>query len=307
MSRKGCQSTGASSTEAVAYINSAFAAIVHRLGLRPDGLAGIDVLELGPGDNLGLALRFLAAGARRVVCLDRFDIGAAHQREIYQHLLASMTPVERRKVADLFAGDDGDLSTSGARLRLITGIGIEDVDPSLAPRGFDAIVSVAVGEHLYDSDSAFAAMDRLLRPGGVMFHQIDFGDHGMFTKGGLHPLTFLTVPNWVYRLMQKGRAAPNRRLIDYYRSKMGEFGYDAEITISQVVGEGAPLSPYPVRLKLGRDFSDKHVALIREIRPHLIGRFRDLSDEDLIAAGISLTARKSPPARNADWVGPTST
>lgn len=32
------------------------------------------ILEVGPGDNFGVALKFLALGASQVVCLDKFII-----------------------------------------------------------------------------------------------------------------------------------------------------------------------------------------------------------------------------------------
>ena len=65
----------------------------------------------------------------------------------------------------------------------------------------DVIISRAVLEHVFDLDTAFGAMHRLLKPGGRMAHKVDLRDHGLFTDGGQNALEFLTVsdrltPGW---------------------------------------------------------------------------------------------------------------
>src|SRR5262245_22881352 len=52
----------------VEYINRVFDDYLAYGNLGYDEIRDKVVLELGPGDNLGVALRFLAAGASRVVC-----------------------------------------------------------------------------------------------------------------------------------------------------------------------------------------------------------------------------------------------
>src|SRR4051794_33313215 len=89
-SGRGAQSVGSSVEQAAAYANSSADALMKRGGL--ESLDGLHVLELGPGDNLGVALRFLAAGAERVVCLDRFAIrrDPDFERRVYERLRAGL-------------------------------------------------------------------------------------------------------------------------------------------------------------------------------------------------------------------------
>jgi SAM-dependent methyltransferase len=291
-SRYDAQSAGQPVSEAVAYIDSAFNSLLRWAGL--ESVEGLRLLELGPGDNLGLALRFLAAGAASVVCLDRFEVqqDEGHQRAIYRALLETLTPVEQARIHDLVQNGEGE------RLRVIRGIGIEESDGHLGPESFDLIYSIAVMEHVYDSDDALAAMDRLLAPGGLLAHQIDLRDHGVFTQGGLHPLTFLTVPDWAYDRMERNRGGPNRRLVDYYRSRMRDLGYEYRLLIGRIVGADRDLQPYKERLEYGVDYDETALELVRRVRPKLIPRFRALSDEDLLAAGAFLTARKPAAARD---------
>jgi SAM-dependent methyltransferase len=267
------QSRGQPVDESVGYIETAFEAFTRQGELSEGELRGARVLELGPGDNIGLALRFLAAGAREVIALDKFAIrrDPENERAIYDGLR------ERHGGIDLDA------------VRVIKGVGIEEAPGELEPESFDLIVSVAVLEHVYDSDAAFAAMDTLLRPGGRMLHQVDFRDHNMFTAGGRHPLEFLTVGDRLWRRMTVDSGGPNRRLLDYYRGKVEELGYESKLIVNQLLGvdgavRDAQLGP------LQRE-------LIDSIRPRLLPRFRSLPDEDLAAAGLFLVARKPQPAR----------
>jgi hypothetical protein len=74
--------------EAVGYIERVFADYCRYADRDDSWFHGKSILELGPGDNLGIALLFIAAGAREVVCLDQFYCmrDAARERRIYQEL-----------------------------------------------------------------------------------------------------------------------------------------------------------------------------------------------------------------------------
>jgi SAM-dependent methyltransferase len=64
----------------------------------------------------------------------------------------------------------------------------DDITASaLEPGSFDAIVSFEVVEHLQRPDAAFAAMARLLRPGGIAYHDYN----PFFSVSGGHSLCTL--------------------------------------------------------------------------------------------------------------------
>jgi hypothetical protein len=134
-------------------------------------------------------------------------------------------------------------------------------------------------------------MDRLLKPGGYMVHKIDLSDEKMFSSRGMHPLTFLTIPERLYYLMASDSGKPNRKLIGDYREQMQKRGYEAKLLVSAVLGEG-PLTPHKERIEPGVDFSEKTLALINQIRPRLAAPYRGRSDAELATAGIFLIATK---------------
>jgi SAM-dependent methyltransferase len=277
VSDRGAQSVGNSVAQSVDYVNSSFEALLRHGGI--DGVEGKHVLEIGPGDNLGVALRFLAAGAERMVCLDRFAITRDKDFEaaVYDELRAGMDQAARERARP-------------ERVEVFQGTGIEDSASRFGPGSFDLIVSIAVLEHVADPDRALEAMDRLLKPGGAMLHQIDLRDHGYFTAGGRHPLTFLTLSDRVWRRMTVRSGGPNRKLIDYWRDAMD--GYDVALKVTTVAGREAAIDAVESPAFDAADYE-----LVDAIREKLQPPYRALPAEDLLASGVFMVARKpGPPA-----------
>jgi len=282
--------------ESLEYINVVFDDYVNYSGITPEHILDKQVLEVGPGDNFGVALKFLASGAKRVVCLDKFysKRDPERQAEIYSALRRRFEGSER----DRF---DAGMNTGGGvlnadKVRYVYGVGIEDASGLFEAGCFDFIVSRAVTEHLYDLDAAFNSMDKLLAPDGYMIHAIDLRDHGMFTDGGMDPLTFLTVPDGVYHRMSYNSGRPNRQLIGYYRAKMAEMGYGSKIFITHLLGVEEMILPHMELSKLNGGHIKAALPRINKMRPSLQPRYRKMSDEDLMVQGIFLVARK--PASN---------
>jgi SAM-dependent methyltransferase len=275
--------------ESLAYIDEVFDDYVAYDDLGEAGLEGAEILELGPGDNLGVAVRLVAAGARRVVAIDRFVPfrDPDQERRIYAALVERLPAAQRERVRAVAERGHDALGDIGIELREETPI--EDAPRLLGESRFDLIVSRAVLEHVHDLDRAFPAMDALLKPGGRMLHKVDLRDHGLFNDQ--NPLTLLTISDRVYGWMgEESAGLPNRRLIGWYREALGRLGYDARYLITHVAGVEAECRPH---VPLERGLPDPEpLAHVAEIRPRLLARFRSLSDEELAIAGFVLVARK---------------
>ena len=273
-------------------IDRTFERYLKYSGLTRETLKNKSVLEIGPGDNIGVALRFLAAGASRVVCLDKFvhyQDGPVHLR-LYRALRATLSPEDQARF-DQAVTLDNTVKVDPKRFEWVYGKGIEETDPIFAPGSFDVIVSAAVLEEIYDTDLAFNKMDRLLAPGGYTIHKIDLRDYEMFHKHGFHRLEFLTIPDSVYRYMTQASGQPNRRLVDYYRAKMTALGYDFTIHIA-MAADGKEMDEYKVKLVKGSDYTEESLKSYQSMRPRLLPRYQNLSDEDLITEAILLSGRK---------------
>jgi SAM-dependent methyltransferase len=280
-------------SESLRYIDDVFENYLRHFCISTEMLRGKRILEIGPGDNFGVALKFLATGAAQVVCLDKFysKRDPEQQYKIYQALREKLDDGSRHRFDKAINLSSG-IEINPEKLRYICGTGIEKAEELFEPKSFDLIISNAVIEHLYNTDAAFDAMNSLLVPGGNMVHVIDLRDHGMFSSNGMHPLTFLTIPDHVYRLMTIDSGKPNRRLISYYREKMVELEYDAKILITHIIGENGEVLPHKERIELNVDYSESTIFFINKLRSKLTDRFKDMSDEELMVSVIFLIARK---------------
>lgn len=141
-------------------------------------------LEIGPGDNLGLAECFLAAGASRLVCVEQF--ATVHQSdELRQRIRAEL-------------GGNGSAYPELVVLPFETLFGSEK---------FDFIYSVDVLEHVSDPAAAAKCIAGMLNPGGVSVHSVDFAGHNAYSRTRLD---FLTCPDWVWWCLHSSLETTNR-------------------------------------------------------------------------------------------------
>ncbi len=245
------------------------------------------VAEIGPGDNFGIALRMLGAGAREVHTVDRYRPlrDAAWQARIHRTL------AERHGLGELL--DEGNE---------IGGLFVHEGVPAemffrSSGLHFDCIVSRAVLEHLYDPFAALDDMADALAPGGTMIHRIDFRDHGMF--GSHHPLTFLTVPDRLYRAMTSASGRPNRYLLPAWRDWLGRSSLAGSMRTTRLAGQEGELGPAEWD---DIDPAARQTALetVQAIRPRLAPRLAAFADQDLAVSGCVLVAKHLARKTGAD-------
>ena len=279
-------------SDSLAYIEKQFANYINYAELSGDALKDKRILELGPGDNLGVALKFLAAGAASVICLDRFysKRNSAHEHEIYKALSETLSAEEKVRFDEAVRLVDS-VEFNPETLQTIYGATLETFAANVAgDEKFDLILSCAVLEEIYDLDPTFAAMDALLAHGGRLIHIIDLSDYGMFRNQGMHPLTFLTISEAVYKRMASDSGLPNRKRLGYYLEKMRQLGYQSKLFITSVL-PGGRLEPAP-EYAPGKFKSDAARRMISAVRNRLASEFKNLDEEELLIDGVLLVARK---------------
>lgn len=265
--------------QSVAYIESVWHDYLT-WSMRP-ALSG-RLVEIGPGDNFGVALLFLANGASDIVAIDKFapERDPSRQAAVYQALS------QKHDMAHLF---DGNLSEENIKnLTYMPGMSAERYFGS-APPPFDVVISRAVLEHLDDPLTALDTMWAGLRPGGLLLHRIDLRDHGMFA--GAHPLSFLSVNAWLYQAMTKEIGLPNRILLPSYRDFVRARGWPARIGITRLVGVDGDF-PALEWGQLPEAARQRALLAVEAIRPRLAEPFRQMTDQDLAVAGFVLVAEK---------------
>jgi hypothetical protein len=181
---------------------------VRLLQAHVGSLAGLHIAEVGAGDYLTSGFSLLAAGAATYTVIDRFpgDYFGEQGRNWYRGIRSGWETgfPDIPWPTDLDAGRFPE--GYGSRLDLVA-MPIEQVT---AERKFEIVCSFQVGEHV-SSLPAFAAMTaRLLAPGGIAVHRVDFGPHDCWTQYR-DPLTFLRIPAWLWRATGSNRGTPNRQ------------------------------------------------------------------------------------------------
>jgi methyltransferase family protein len=279
--------------KSVEYARKVFQDYLFYARLKIDFIKDKSVLEVGPGDNFAVALQFLIHGAKKVVCVDRFFSKRDEEKnhKVYELL---REPLKGRE-AELFdqavtLQSDGIPRFNPEKFAYVYGKGIEEASSALPDDSFDLIVSRAVLEHVYDIDAALESMTGMMKNGCYQIHKIDLRDHGMFSGSGMHPLTFLTIPAFLWKRMTFYTGGLNRNLIDYYRKKMKELKLDARFYITSVLGRDAEITPHKDYIQCPDDYSEKEFSSVSEIRPKLIRRYRNLESEDLLVSVIFLVA-----------------
>jgi SAM-dependent methyltransferase len=256
-----------------------------------------NVAELGPGDSLGTGFAALLSGSKSIFALDVIKYWDNERNlRIFDELVKlfrDRTPIpdntEYPKVrpvlndfnfpAHIFTDEMLKKSLSCERLASIRKE-IADIDnPSnifirykipwndagiIQEDSVDFIYSQAVLESVEEPDRAYGAMDRWLKPGGIMSHTIDFRSHGLTKDWNGH---------WVFNDLEWKLVKGNRSFL-----------------INRL-----PLSAHML-LHSGNGF----IILYKESvitgnmidRKALAERFRALSDEDLTTSGCYIISKK---------------
>ena len=281
--------------QSVRYIDEVYSDYLSYSKIPISFVRGKRVLEIGPGENLGVGLRFLADGAAFVASADRFRSlrSDKEQEMVYRRLLENLDEIQRATLGDAITFTSTGFTINESRYRYLSNTSVEEVSERYSLTNFDLIVSRAVLEHVADLEKAFLSMHLLLKPSGYMIHEVDFRDHGVFSDVGLNPLTFLTIRKRLWSAMSSYIGAPNRQLQGSYVDLFEHFKYSCRVLKIHIIGNNSETAKiHKEDVQLGVDYTETHLGYIKQVRHKLAPEFRQLSDEELLVAGAFFVARK---------------
>jgi SAM-dependent methyltransferase len=285
---------GTGGTVSARYCYSVF--LRHRLIAARHGLVAPScVVELGPGDSLGVGLMALLTGAQRYYAVDAVRHAcAATNLAVFEGLVAllrSRAPIpadgdcaeirplvgEQEFPSHLFSEATLEAALMPERLdaiRLELGGELSgDMIRYFAPLGelrsvpassVDWVFSQAVMEHVDRPSDSYREAFRCLRPDGFMSHQIDFRSHETAPEWNGH----LKYPGWLWRLMRGNRPwFINRLPCSAHLRMQREAGF-------ALLGEIPQTQTNPLR------------------REQLADQFRAMSNQDLEIASAMIISRR---------------
>jgi len=233
-----------------------------------DALKDKTVLELGPGDTLATALFFIAHGAKRVVCCDRFKLVVNSEKNtaIARQVLSMLPEQQRLRLETVLNFDScGHARWNPAHIQYLHSkndeIALEDIS-------IDIIVSNAVLEHVQNPAELFAAMNRVLKPGGIMVHAADLKSHELYHKTDLD---FLAIPELLWKWMTFYRGAPNRLRKSNYERLLNRHDFKLDY------------------FKITSSIANEKIKSFKKMHPKQASQF---TDDDLSCGGFIFAARK---------------
>lgn len=284
---------GSGGTCSARYCYSVWLRHLNRLHENGCPTAFASVAELGPGDSIGMGLAAMLCGVQRYFALDvKAHADPETNLRIFEELVVlfrSRAPLpndaefpmmqpkltrydfpreilDERRLADSLA--ESRLSEIRAAIAGQSGpIDISYVAPWYEPSivqedSVDFLFSQAVLEHVDDLDAAYAAMQRSLKPGGVMSHSIDFSSHDVTRAWNGH----WTLSDAAWRLVRGDRPyLINRQPLSRHLDLLQQYGFE----VVKVESRREPVST--------------------SFRP--ARRFRSMSVDDLRTRGAFVVAR----------------
>ncbi len=180
----------------------------------PPEINGKNILELGPGQDLGIGLILLAKGARKYNAIDAHDLLAQSSEKFYEALFRRLETDDLDKAVVDELRRELERTKSGQNDRL-NYLWREDFDLSvLDGEGVDFVLSQAAFEHFDDVARTIKQLNQVIRPGAVFLAVIDLQTHTRWLRD-LDPLNIYRYSDFYYRLCRYV-SQPNRiRPVEY--------------------------------------------------------------------------------------------
>ena len=234
-----------------------------------------DVLEIGPGQDLGTGLIVLSRGARSYTALDRFPIlvnNVDFYKKLHNKLNRNICDQKTRKNLQNILATIEDQPQQNIKLPFFEYVtaSAENIDQVMHKK-FDIVFSQAVAQHLYGVEKAFRGIYKVLKRGGVMCHRIDFRTT---MSGGFRewdPLIILRYSDFIYENFMRYPGAPNRLRVDDYVKIAKEAGFDN------------------IHIRSSTQLSSEK---IKDIKSHLAKRFQSKNNESLRVLSTIFLAQK---------------
>ncbi|MFA6423818.1 MAG: methyltransferase domain-containing protein [Candidatus Magasanikbacteria bacterium] len=183
-------------------------------------ITNLNILELGPGADLGVGLNFLARGANRYFALDKFKLIDQASSELYDKFINTIATDEKQK--NYLEKEIGLFKNNQTgKIQYIA-----DKKFSLQhflDKKIDLIVSQAAFEHFVDPAQVIKEIGQISKSGTKVVIQIDMMTHSRWIKD-VDPQNIYRYSNIFYQLT-KFLGSPNRWRPNDYVTEFNKAGF----------------------------------------------------------------------------------
>jgi SAM-dependent methyltransferase len=143
---------------------------------------GKNVLELGPGSDLGVGLLLLSKGVAQYNAIDKNDLIQAFPERFYDLLFAELIIMgDRADVVFLKRQLEKVETGSNGRLNYIHRDDF-DIQDSFAAESIDIVFSQAAFEHFDDVEKTIEQISTVVKQGGVLISLVDLKTHSRWIR-----------------------------------------------------------------------------------------------------------------------------
>ena len=280
-------------TEVVSYIDEVYNNYLKYGDLHEKAIINKRVLEVGPGDSFGIAIKFLFDGAKEVICFDKFYANR-NNNLLNKSYRALFSKQNKYIFKDIFNTD----LIPNKPISYYYGKGIEEVklkkETEFEKNSFGLIISNQVLQEIYNPKPAFKKMIELLDVGGKMIHHIDFEPYNYFRAFSKNEYDFLTYPEAIYKWMVNKRGMSNRkRVSDYIKILDAYDTISYKILVHSCFLNKKQLKEVVLYPNFSTEIKEFYTKLVEEQKPRFAKKYKNLAIENLIIGNAYLIIEKN--------------
>ena len=187
------------------------------------GIEGMNILELGPGADLGIGLLLLAHGAGKYCALDINNLVESVPDEFYTALFKRIETekISKTNLSDLKKELECTRNNENHRLNYICD---KNFDLNrFKSDDIDLVFSQAAFEHFDNIPHTFSQLSTVVQQGCILIAEIDLSTHTRWIRD-FDPLNIYRYSDWYYNLT-RFRGSPNRVRPHQYKEILEDLGW----------------------------------------------------------------------------------
>lgn len=172
-------------------------------------LAGKNVLELGPGSDLGIGLYLLSKGCSQYNACDVNNLMASTPDSFYEKFFEKLNDLNHNEKSIDYLWEQLQEIKNGNPSRLNYLVRNDfDIVSAFGKSSIDLVFSQAAFEHFDDIDATVSQLSEVCKPGAILVVEIDLKTHSRWIRD-TDPNNIYRYPSWLFNAFWF-RGIPNR-------------------------------------------------------------------------------------------------
>lgn len=186
-------------------------------------LAGKNVLELGPGSDLGIGIYLLSKGCSQYNACDVNDLMKSTPDSFYDKLFLKLKDMDVE--TDVNCLNEQLNKAKNGMFSHLNYVVRDDFDivSAFGESAVDLVLSQAAFEHFDDIESTASLLSKVCKPGAILIAEIDLKTHSRWIRDK-DPNNIYRYPQWVYNTF-RFRGIPNRVRPFQYKEALETSGW----------------------------------------------------------------------------------